>query len=97
MILIKNKIIPPKGFKAVSIWPFVFARKELNNNDINHERIHLRQQVEMLIIPFYILYLIFTLINGYSKNPFEKEAYENEHNIDYLNLRKLFSWIKYIK
>ena len=40
MILVNNKIIPFKGYKAVTIWPFIFVREPLNEVDLNHENIH---------------------------------------------------------
>ena len=40
MKVIKNKIIPFKGFKAITIWPFIFTRSDLSNIDLNHEKIH---------------------------------------------------------
>lgn len=43
MWIIKNKILPFEGFKAITIWPFIFARKDLDSIDINHEKIHGRQ------------------------------------------------------
>ena len=49
-IVIYNKIIPFPGYKAITIIPFIFARKELDNVTKNHECIHLRQQLEFLIV-----------------------------------------------
>lgn len=48
--IIKNNIIPPKGYKAITILPCIFHRTELRDVDVNHEMIHVRQQVEMLIV-----------------------------------------------
>ena len=95
-MLVRNKLIPFKGYKAISIWPFIFVRKEckFGNVDLNHERIHLRQQLELLIIPFYIIYLIEWIFKGYKNVSFEKEAYSNEGNLDYLKTRKLFNMWK---
>jgi hypothetical protein len=69
----------------------------------NHEMIHWKQQLEMLIIFFYLWYLIEWLIrlpvNGrkaYVSLSFEQEAYGNESNYDYLKTRKPFSWFKYV-
>ena len=50
-----------KNYVGLSLWPFIFLKnRSLKNDDIliNHEKIHLRQQKELLIIPFYILYLL---------------------------------------
>ncbi len=72
---------------------------------INHEHIHLRQQLEMAVFPFYLLYLINYLINrikfkdhysAYKNICFEREAYLNEKDLSYLKKRKLFSWLKYL-
>lgn len=51
--VIYNDIIPFKGFQAITILPFVFARKRykpLADHVINHESIHLRQQTEVLAV-----------------------------------------------
>ena len=34
---------------------------------------------------------------AYYAIPFEKEAYANEEDYDYIQKRRLYSWIKYIK
>lgn len=91
MKIIYNNIIPFKGYKAITIWPFIFARKQLNDIDINHEKIHGRQQLELLIILFYIIYLIEWFIKGYRNISFEREAYSNEQNLQYLKNRKWFA------
>lgn len=51
--VIYNNIIPFNGFQAITILPFVFARKSykpLKDHVINHEGIHLRQQMEVLVV-----------------------------------------------
>ena len=96
MKIIYNKILPFKGFKAITIWPFIFARKQLNKVDINHEYIHGKQQKELLIILFYIIYLIEWIFKGYKNISFEREAYYYEYDLDYLNDRRYFSWINFL-
>lgn len=97
MKIIYNNIIPFKRFKAITIWPFIFTReKELTNIDINHEKIHGKQQLELLIIIFYIWYLVEWIIKGYKNISFEREAYLYECDLDYLKNRRLFSWINLI-
>ena len=96
-MIIYNKLIPFKGYKAITIWPFIFIRKEcsFNNVDLNHEKIHLRQQLELLIIFFYIIYLIEWIFKGYKNISFEKEAYKYEGDLEYLKTRKIFNqWRK---
>lgn len=72
---------------------------------INHETIHFQQQLELLIIPFYIIYvmeyiikslLLFSIKKGYMAISFEREAYDNDDNLEYLKTRKRYSWIKRI-
>jgi hypothetical protein len=63
---------------------------------LNHEKIHWKQQLEMLVIPFYFLYCLEFFIKGYRGISFEREAYNNEKNLGYLNNRRHYSWVKYI-
>lgn len=91
----------------MAVWPFIITRlnkTEIAPVDINHEKIHFRQQVELLLLGFYIWYSIEFLINfikyrngfkAYLAISFEKEAYKNEANQDYLHHRKSFSWFKF--
>ena len=78
----------------------------MNKATKNHEMIHYRQGLELLFVGFWILYFIFWIVglvryrNGseaYRMIPFEKEAYSNQGNLDYLHDRKLYSWVKYVK
>jgi hypothetical protein len=66
--VIYNNIIPFKGYKAITILPFIFARnsaKWLKDYEENHEKIHLRQQLEVLIASAVILAALI-LIFGWS-------------------------------
>ena len=93
---------------GLSLWPFIFLKNgSLKEDDIliNHEKIHLRQQKELLIVPFYILYITEWLIRtvwyldsyrAYQNISFEREAYLHEHDLGYLSRRKFFSFIKYL-
>lgn len=100
-------IIPKLSANAMAIFPFILLRNEAQKNDkvlINHEKIHLRQQLELLIIPFYFLYVINYLFNrlkyknhyqAYLNIAFEKEAYCFENDQYYLSKRKWYSWINF--
>ena len=79
---------------ACAMWPFIFVRigRRWNEWVERHERIHLKQQVELLIIGFYILYPIFALLGC---NVFEKEAYNGQWQEDYLEKRKFWAWMDY--
>lgn len=93
----------------MAIYPFILLNNKRLINDnviINHEKIHLRQQIELLILPFYVMYLLNYLINrvrykthneAYLNIIFEQEAYLNELNLNYLSHRKWFAWAREIK
>lgn len=103
-----SKYIVPNGFIGITLYPFIFLKeKDLKNNLtlINHEKIHLKQQLELLVIFFYLFYLLewtvkyFKYQNSYLayKNlSFEREAYQNEHNLNYLKNRKFWTFLKYL-
>ena len=95
---IYNKYLVWRGAAAWAFWPFIFykSKNHATLRRTNHEKIHHAQQLEMLLIPFYILYGIYHLKYGYRDNPFEEEAFANDTNLDYLKTRKKYSWKKYI-
>jgi hypothetical protein len=82
---------------AMAFFPFVIVNSQVVATPelINHERIHLRQQLEMLLLPFYIWYLIAFYRKGYNNVSFEREAYANDSNLDYLKTRRPYSFLKY--
>lgn len=97
-----------KNFRGLAVYPFIFLKdKQLKENQkiINHESIHLRQQIEMLWIFFFIWYGIEFLIRwiqfkspnvAYFNISFEKEAYANEINLEFLKQRKFWNFTKYL-
>ncbi len=101
-----------KHYNGITLWPFIILKQnaeemgqEKFRSIVNHERIHLRQQVETLIVFFYLLYAFFYIRNrikgqphwkAYMNIPFEKESYKNEQDFDYLKNRKLWQWRRYI-
>ena len=106
MKIIINNILPPKGFKCINLFGILFCRKQLNKIDINHETIHTKQMQELLYIFFYLWYVIEYLVKliiyrntklAYRNISFEREASQNQYNLDYLNNRKHYSWFKCIK
>lgn len=71
---------------------------------INHERIHTAQMKEMLYLPFYLCYILEWIVRliltkgnaqrAYMTISFEKEAYDNADNLDYLLHRSHFAqWL----
>lgn len=108
MKVIVNKIIPPRGYKAITILNMVFVRKgcTMSKEDFNHEYIHWEQEKELLIVGFYLLYVtefFFRLVkvhkwhNAYRSISFERECYDNEADMSYTRHRKHFQWMTYLK
>lgn len=104
MKIIYNNIIPFKGFLAINLFGVLFVRgtyRDINATVLNHEKIHTAQMKELGYVLFYILYLLewvvrlFKTGNAYRNISFEREAYENEKNRDYLTNRcKWAMWKK---
>ena len=81
------------------------ARFKHNYKLLNHERIHFRQQLELLFVGHWVLYLLFYLyhlirlrshVDAYECIPFEREAYGHESDLTYLTHRRPYSWVRYI-
>ncbi|MBG6110393.1 hypothetical protein H4V97_002630 [Flavobacterium sp. CG_23.5] len=107
MLLIVTKYLIPKGYRGLTAFPFVFVKYRVDKEDqvfVNHEKIHLRQQVELLVLPFFIWYFLEYLVRliqyknteiAYRNISFEREAYANELNLEYLKHRPFFRFLKY--
>jgi len=102
MKVIYNDLIPFKGFKAINLFGVLFVRNEcrdrMREEDFNHEEIHTAQMKELLYVWFYILYflewvyrLVFHTRTAYEGISFEREAYENQYNLSYLDTRKHYA------
>ena len=105
MKIIRNNIIPFAGYKAMNLFGVLFVRGNARIDDItlNHEKIHTAQIKELLYVFFYLWYVTEWLIrlfmkgNAYRNISFEREAYDNEKDLNYLHNRKRFGFAKYIK
>ncbi|PRZ25216.1 hypothetical protein [Flavobacterium granuli] len=109
MYLIVSKYLLPKGFRGLTAFPFVFLKYSQDKENlifINHEKIHLRQQLEMLVIPFFIWYFLEYFIRllqfrnrdlAYRNISFEREAYAHELELGYLEKRSFFRFVKYLR
>lgn len=108
MIILKNKFIPFGNYKAMNLFGIIFTKSSLSEIELNHEKIHTKQMLELLIIGFYLWYIIEYLLirifgnkdsqtDRYHEVSFEEEAHNNDTNLNYLKNRKPFVWIKYIK
>ena len=106
IVLVKRGWIR-KGFSAIALWPFVILKhKGLAEDEVfmNHERIHLRQQLELLVVLFYLWYGIEFFVRwiqmgnrkaAYHRISFEREAYGNEKDLHYLKKRSFWQFLKY--
>jgi len=109
MIIYSKTIIKILTFgfaRAITIFPFIFLKYDFDKGNpviINHEKIHIKQQLELGVIFFFILYLLFYAVNlvvyrnhckAYRNILFEKEAYSNEGNLLYLSQRKRFAYFR---
>ena len=95
--------LAPIEIGAITIGPLVFSRGEMSDITKNHEAIHWQQYIETGILGFIILYYTFYLMNyiryrdgkiAYYMIPFEKEAYDNDENLEYLENRERWTWWK---
>lgn len=94
---------------AIALWPFIIVKHPVLKYDariINHERIHLRQQLEMAVIFFYLWYVLEFLYyfiktknvdKAYFSISFEREAYYYENDYAYLLQRKFWGFLKFLK
>ena len=108
MFIVSSKYLVPRGFVGITIFPFIFLQKKtfkLNKVLINHEHIHLRQQLELGIVFFFIWYAIeyvYRLIifkdkrKAYRMISFEREAYAFENDMEYVLERKWYSFLKFV-
>ncbi len=103
------KILTRGTAHAMAVYPFILLENKSLKSDtklLNHERIHLHQQRELLILVFYFLYFTEYFIRrvqyrshheAYLNISFEREAYRNQDNLDYLTSRPRWSFLNYYK
>ena len=108
MIIVWQSLLKNTKISAITLFPVILLRKPESLHDkilINHEKIHLRQQLELLIIFFYLWYVIeyyfwfFRLrdsFQAYKSISFEREAYAMENDFNYLETRRWWSFLKFI-
>ncbi len=108
MIIVCQRLLKNTKINGITLFPFILLRKPTDRQNpvlINHEKIHLRQQLELLIIFFYFWYVLeflywYIRLNdsflAYKYISFEREAYAMEDDLDYLSERKPWSFWKYV-
>jgi len=104
-----SNIISYMNIGGISLFPFIILKEKYNYNTRvskvikNHETIHFYQQLELLVIPFYLLYILEWFIklfiygkDAYIHISFEREAYKYESDVNYISNRKWYSSFYYI-
>lgn len=98
----------PRSVSAMALFPFILLKnRDVGTNPVllNHEKIHLRQQLELLVLPFYIWYLLEYFLRllqyrnhqqAYFNISLEREAYKNEKNLNYLKQRSWLMFLRYV-
>lgn len=89
------------NFLAICLFGFVFSVRPLTPVELNHERIHTAQQKELLYLPFFVWYVMEWLVllvkyrdrmKAYRHIRFEKEAYNHQADMQYLQYRRHFHY-----
>jgi hypothetical protein len=109
--VIENSRIPQLlswfiNIHAITLYPFIICRTVLDKQTRSHEFIHIAQQKELYVVGFWFLYVWYWLKNivwkrmdsysAYYNIPFEREAYDNEHDEIYALTRNRMAWKKWI-
>lgn len=112
MVIESKLICRILGVNGICLWPFIFVDNKKDATLLNHENIHLQQEKELFVIPFYILYIYYYIRNiielnhisdwrarkyiAYKAIPFERESYANERDSNYIRRRNRMGWKKYV-
>lgn len=105
MKIIRNRMIPFKGFSAINLFGVVFVRKgaRVTRRMITHETIHTAQMKELGYVPFYLIYLTEGLfkffVHGkkvYRNISFEREAHGHDRQPAYPGRRERFATRRYL-
>jgi hypothetical protein len=93
-------------YTGLSFFIFIWISQQepFKERLIRHELIHFRQQVELLFVFHWLLYISFYILArikglshyvAYRYNPFELEAYTHDNDLQYLNKRSFLAWRHY--
>lgn len=106
-LLIRTRRFPPRNYHAITLFPFILYKgKALTRRDLRHETVHLWQQLALLVVPFYLLYLLFWMFNllryrdhdrAYRAIPFEQSAYRLESHPSPRRRTMAFDWLRHIR
>jgi hypothetical protein len=91
----------------MALFPFILVRQPNPGPTLlNHERIHLRQQAELGVLPFYLWYVVEYGIRrfqyrdryaAYRNISFEREAFANDNDLTYLESRRFWAFWQYLR
>lgn len=56
--VIYNDKLVPRGFGGITLAPFIFLKENKKGNEelLEHEKVHIKQQYKWLIIPYFFMY-----------------------------------------
>lgn len=106
-LLIHTRHFPPRGYNAITLFPFVFYNdRRLTERELRHETVHLWQQLALLVVLFYVLYVLFWIVGlvrwrnhdrAYHSIPFERSAYRLDGRTDLRRSTMAFDWLRCLK
>lgn len=94
--------LAPIEINAITLFCFVFSRGVISEKTRRHEAIHFQQYLETGVIGFVALYLLEFLVRlcfyrsgrrAYRMISFEQEAHDWDSRVDYLEIRKRYTWL----
>lgn len=104
MLIIRNRAIPfGKSYGAINLFGILFVKRgmRLTPETLNHEKIHTAQMLELLFVPFYLIYVAEWLMrlvgtrgrgfDAYCRISFEREAYRHQSDNQYLLRRRHYA------
>jgi hypothetical protein len=92
-------------FKGLCFFTIIFINKRFYSLQlVTHEQIHRRQQLETLFLAYFIYFFESTIktirygsiSQGISNVSFEREAYANQDNPEYLKTRPFWAFLYYM-
>ena len=90
--------------RCVSLCPFIICAKGVDQISLQHSMIRFRQQAEMWLVPFLIVYAWYAILRvfkhrnlrlAYYSIPFEAEAHRYKDDLTYLLFRPKQAWRQY--